>query len=134
MDPMKDYFKQDRLARLLGMELLEVAPGTATARMAVREDHFNAVNIVHGGALFSLADFTFAAASNARGKAAVAINATISYMRPVSSGTLTAKAEEVNASTRLATYLIRITDEQGRQVALFQGTVFRKEDPLPFAS
>jgi acyl-CoA thioesterase len=133
MDAMREYFKRDRLAALLGIELIEAVPGMSVARMTLREAHHNSLGIAHGGAIFTLADFAFAVASNAHGRAAVAINVTISYMKAVSTGTLTARAEEVTAGNRLGTYLIRITDDAGSLVALFQGTVYRKGDLLPFA-
>ncbi|HOA75913.1 MAG TPA: hydroxyphenylacetyl-CoA thioesterase PaaI [Phycisphaerae bacterium] len=131
MRDLREFFKQDRLAALLGIELVDYAPGSATVRMTVREQHYNGVSIVHGGALFTLADFAFAVASNSHGTVAVAINANISFIRAVTQGTLTARAEEVSRGNRLATYLVRITDEQDAVVAQFQGTVFRKGDPLP---
>jgi acyl-CoA thioesterase len=123
--------EQDQFAKLLGIELVDLAPGTATVRMPVREDHYNGVGIVHGGAIFTLADFAFAAASNSRGKVAVAINAAIAYAKAAKTGTLTARAEEVTTSSRLGTYLVRITNDEGAVVAQFQGTVFRKDEPLP---
>jgi acyl-CoA thioesterase len=132
MDRFKDFFKQDRLAAMLGIELVEAEPGRAIVRMTLRPEHHNALGIAHGGTIFSLADFAFAVASNACGTAAVAINVTISYMKAVSEGVLTARAEEVGAGKRLGTYLVRVTDDQGCLVALFQGTAFRKGDPLPF--
>ena len=54
----------------------------------------------------------------------------ISYFKAVRSGTLTAEAEEVSLNPRLATYLIRVEDEKGDAIALFQGTVYRKKDRL----
>lgn len=131
MEQLREFFKKDQLAAALGIELVDYAPGAATVRMTVREQHYNGVNIVHGGALFTLADFAFAVASNSHGTVAVAINAGIAFMKAVTSGTLTARAEEVSCGKTLATYLVRITDEQGSAVAQFQGTVYRKGEPLP---
>jgi acyl-CoA thioesterase len=85
---------------------------------------------VHGGAIFSLADAVFSVASNSHGTLAVAINVSISYFRAVRSGTLFALADELSLNPKLATYLIKIEDEQGGPVAFFQGTVYRKKDKL----
>lgn len=130
IDPqrIKRYFERDQLARALGIELVDVSPGRATARMTIREQHYNAVRIAHGGAIFTLADLAFAAASNSHGQLALGINATISYVKAASEGTLTAVAEEVSLTPKLATYAIRITDDAGEAVAIFQGTVYRKRD------
>ncbi len=134
MDAVKQCMDQDRLAKLLGMELIELSAGKATVRMPVSEAHFNGVGVLHGGAIFSLADFAFAAASNSHGKVAVAINATIAYTKGVRSGTLTARAEEVTIGRRLGTYQVRVTDDADEVVAQFQGTVFRKDEPHPPAA
>jgi acyl-CoA thioesterase len=66
----------------MGIEPLEVSEGGATTRMEVTSEHLNSLGTVHGSALFTLADFTFAVAANSHGRATVAINANISYMKP----------------------------------------------------
>jgi acyl-CoA thioesterase len=91
----------------------------------------NAVGIVQGGAIFTLADYAFAAASNSHGTVAVAVNANISFMKALSAGTLIAEAREVSKSYKLGTYTVEVKDEQGELVALFQGMVYRKQDPIP---
>jgi acyl-CoA thioesterase len=130
---IRTYFERDQMARLLGIEILDAAPGTARVRMPIREEHYNSIRIVHGGALFTLADLAFAVASNSHGEVAVAINANIAFLKASSTGSLTAQAEEISRSRRLATYSVRITNDAGDIVAVFQGTVFRKGEPIPLA-
>ena len=96
--------------------------------MDVGPHHLNSAGTVHGGALFSLADAVFAVASNSRGTLAMAINVSISYLKAHTSGRLFAEAQEIALSSRLATYLVTVTDEGGNRVALFQGTVYRKKE------
>ena len=98
--------------------------------MVVRSHHLNSAGTVHGGAIFALADAVFAAASNSHGTLAMAINVSISYFKAVSSGTLSASAEEVSLNPKLATYLIPVTDDKGNRIALFQGTVYRKKESV----
>ncbi|MGO9243881.1 MAG: PaaI family thioesterase [Verrucomicrobiia bacterium] len=133
MKDIKEFFTQDRYAKLSGIELLSVSPGHAVAQMPIHPHHFNAVGSVQGGAIFTLADFAFAAASNAHGKVAVGINVSITYMKAVSSGTLRAEAREVSANPKLASYTVNITDEHNTLIAVFQGLVYRKDQPLPWA-
>jgi len=121
----------DRFAAHVGIQLLEVSAGGAKASLEIGRQHLNAVDIAHGGAIFALADLVFAAASNSHGNVAVAINANISYLKAVSGGTLTAEAREVSRNQKLATYSIRVTDDQGDLVADFQGMVYRKKERLP---
>jgi len=122
--------RNDRFARHAGVELLEVAEGSASARMEITPEHLNGVGIVHGGAIFTLADLAFAAASNSYGTVAVAINASISYVKALGQGTLFASAREVSRNPKLALYVITVTDEDGDLVANFQGMVYRKKDKL----
>ncbi|SFM60327.1 PaaI family thioesterase [Thermodesulforhabdus norvegica] len=129
-DFLKKYFSRDRYAAHAGIEILEAAPGYAKARMVIRDFHLNGVGIVHGAAIFTLADLVFAVASNSHGQVALAINATISYFKAVSSGTLYAEAEEISLSPRLATYAIRVIHDREGLIALFQGTVYRKKERL----
>ncbi|MBL7215616.1 MAG: hotdog fold thioesterase [Phycisphaerae bacterium] len=131
MEKIKNFLKKDRYAKHSGIELLDVSKGTAKAVMAIREEHLNGVGIAHGGAIFTLADFVFAAASNSHGTVAVAINANISYVKAATGGTLTAQAKEVSLNPKIATYSVRVTDETGDLVASFQGMVYRKKTEVP---
>jgi len=131
MEKIKQFITEnDRFAKLAGIELLEVAEGIATARMKITRQHLNAVDIVHGGAIFTLADLTFAAASNSHGTVAVAINVSIAYIKALGWGTLFARAREVSRNPKLALYLVDITDDSGDLVATFQGMVYRKKEKL----
>ncbi len=131
MDKIREFFKRDKFAELAGIELLEISPGKAKARMKVGPQHLNGVDIVHGGAIFTLADLVFAAASNSHGTVAVAINASISFIKASSGGTLFAEGREIACNPKLATYSIDVTNEAGEIIAVFQGMVYRKKDNLP---
>lgn len=132
MEDIRQFIsKNDKFAEHIGIELLEASKGYAKAILKIDRQHLNAVNIVHGGAIFTLADLVFAAASNSHGTVAVAINVTISYLKAAAGGTLTAEAREVSRNRKLATYSIRVTDDGGDLVASFQGMVYRKKDKIP---
>jgi acyl-CoA thioesterase len=133
MSELKAYFATDRFATGIGIELLEVREGFARARLAIQESHLNAAKVVQGGVVFTLADYAFAACSNSHGTLALAIGVHISFLRAVRGGVLTAEAREESLSRALSTCQIRVTDEEGRLVALFNGTAFRKSDPVPAA-
>lgn len=131
MDTIREFFKRDKFAELAGIELLEISPGSAKARMKIGPQHLNGVNIVHGGAIFTLADLVFAAASNSHGTVAVAINASISFIKASPAGTtLFAQGREIACNPKLATYSIDVTNETGEVIAVFQGMVYRKKDTL----
>jgi acyl-CoA thioesterase len=132
METLKDFFKNDRFAAHAGIELLEVREGYARARMPVADMHLNGVSTAQGGAIFTLADLAFAAAVNSHGTVAVAINVSISFVKAAFTGqTLTAEAQEISRSSKLASCTVRVTDEKGDLIAIFQGLAFRKSDSLP---
>jgi acyl-CoA thioesterase len=122
----KRFLDDDRFALHAGIELLEVTSGRAKVKMEVKPFHINGVGLVHGGALFTLADFAFAAAANSHEESAVAISASISYLKAVRSGTLYAAAEEISNSRKISVYSIKVTDENNTLVATFQGMAYKK--------
>ncbi|MCM1986677.1 MULTISPECIES: PaaI family thioesterase [Methanococcoides] len=127
MEKIKEFFKMDKFAEYIDVKLLEVSEGYAKAKMDIHEHHLNGVGIVQGGAIFTLADFAFAAASNSHGTVAVAINANISFVTSTTSGTLYAQARENSKNPKIATYTVDITDEEGNAIAIFQGMAYRKK-------
>jgi len=130
MDIIKEFSENDRFAKNLGIELIEVSKGSAKAKMKIKDIHLNSVNTVHGGAIFTLADFAFAIAANTHGNIAVALNVNISFLKAVSEGTLIAEAEEVSINPKIATYMIRVLNEKNELIATFQGMAYRKEKSL----
>ncbi len=126
MEDLLEFFRKDRFAAYNGIQVEEIAPGRASVRMEIRDEHRNSHGTVHGGALFTLADTAFALASNSHGVPAAAIDAHISYMTAARTGVLYARAEEFALNPRLATYMVTVTDDGGQRIALFQGMVYRK--------
>ncbi len=84
---------------------------------------------LHGGMIFALADVVLGAASNSHGRVAVAIQATISYIKAISEGVLTAETEELSRDSVLGLYNVRVTNDAGDLVAVFQGRVYLKRSP-----
>jgi acyl-CoA thioesterase len=126
MDEPKTFFVKDAYAKQAGIEFLKVSLGRAKVKMEITDRHKNSHGTVHGGAIFTLADTAFALASNSHGIPAAAINAHISYVKSATSGTLFAEAEEFSLNKKIATYTVRVTDENGENIAIFQGMVYRK--------
>lgn len=117
----KDYFAKEN-----GIVLKEVGKGTAIAEMVIEERHLNGAGVVQGGALFTLADLCFAAAANSYGDLAVSLDASINYIKGISSGTLTAIATEVYRRRTVALYKIEIVNENNELIAVFQSTAYIK--------
>jgi acyl-CoA thioesterase len=130
MQKIRQFFsKEDLFARHVGIELVDVGPGWAKTRMKIEPFHLNGAKTVHGGALFTLADFAFAVASNSHGTLAMGINTSMNFVKAALKGTLFAEAEEQSLNRKLASYTVTITDDAGDVVAIFQGMVYRKNSP-----
>ncbi|MGB7748645.1 MAG: hotdog fold thioesterase [Verrucomicrobiia bacterium] len=131
MEEIKRCLKNDRFAERTNVELLSVSPGFATAKMVLHPHHLNGLGSVQGGAIFTLADYAFAAACNSHGTVAVALNVSITFMKAAKSGTLWAEAREVSKNFKVGSYVVEVKDDQRDLVATFQGLAYRKKDKLP---
>jgi acyl-CoA thioesterase len=119
----KDFFSQ-----WLGIERLEDSEGFCKLRMTVREEMCNGFGIAHGGITYSLADSALAFASNSHGRHAVSIETSISHIKPLQVGdTITATAQVKSISNRIGIYEVTVENETKELVALFKGTVYRKD-------
>jgi acyl-CoA thioesterase len=120
---------KDKFSQWLGIERLGESAGKCKLQMLVREEMCNGFEIAHGAITYALADSALAFASNSHGRKSVSIETSISHIYPVRTGdVLTAVAEEKNLANRLAIYEVTITNQESQTVALFKGTVFRKEE------
>lgn len=127
LDSPRDRLGMDALAEHLGINLLDMGPGFATATMEVLPSLLNGVGLTHGGAIFSLADVVFAAASNAYGPVALALNVSIHFLKATKVGAvLTATAREENLTAKTGLYRLEVRDQTGEMVALAEGMVYRK--------
>lgn len=126
MQSAKEFSLRDKFGTSNGMEVVAARKGHARAVMTIQDQHKNGLGTLHGGALFTLADLAFAAASNCADEMVVSINAGMSFSKACSQGVVTAEANEVTRSSRLVQYEARVTDEAGAILALFQGTGYIK--------
>lgn len=124
-DDLRETIASDPYCETLGVELAALGSGTASTELTVTEDLLNFHGTPHGGAVYSLADAAFAAASNADGDTALAMETNISYFDVVEVGdTLTADAERIHQRGRTAAYRVAVTGEDGEPIATFRGRVY----------
>jgi acyl-CoA thioesterase len=118
----------DLFSQWLGIRRLKEGEGFCTLEMQVRPEMVNGFGITHGAITYALADSALAFASNAHGRKAVSIETSINHLKPVRVGDmLTAVAEEVSLSHKLAIYQIKVLRDD-ELVALFKGVVYRKDE------
>ncbi len=120
--------ERDRFARRLGIELTELRPGFSRAEMTLTPDMVNGLGIPHGAAIFSLADFSFAAACNSHGTTAVALSMDIHFLTSPEPGShLISEGLEVQRGARTGLYRMTVEDVRGRLVAESHGMAYFKK-------
>jgi acyl-CoA thioesterase len=118
----EQMYAGDIASQRLGIEIGEVGPGRARARMPVRDDMVNGHGICHGGYVFALADTAVAFACNSHGDRTVVAGADVSFLQPVAAGAvLTALAVERVRQGRSGIYDVTVQTEDGTVVAEFRG-------------
>jgi acyl-CoA thioesterase len=115
-------YEADLASRHLGIQLENIAPGRATARMLVRDTMINGHNICHGGYVFLLADTAFAFACNTYGPVTVAAACDVAFLAPAHLGDeLIAEATERHRSGRSGIYDVTVHRPDTTVIAEFRG-------------
>lgn len=117
LDEIRERFFHDRFATVNGAVIEEVSKGYAKCSMQVTDNHKNALGAVMGGAIFTLADFAFAVATNWQEMTVVSLNASITFLGRAKGDTLIAEAKKIRSGKRTCYYMVEITDELGSQIA-----------------
>ena len=125
MEEARAYFSEDRFATENGMTLDEVDAEHAVTSLTLSPRHRNAFGGVMGGAIFTLADFAFAALTNDRKRVTVAQQVSINYLSPAKGGRLIATARYRKDGRSSCVVNVDVVDDTGRDIALFVGTGFK---------
>lgn len=107
-------------AKLLGIELEEIAPGVATLGFDIRDDLKQNNGVVHGGAIASLVDTATAFAIISLlppDERATTADLTISYLRPLTTGRARSTARVLRAGRRLIVVSAELSDDSGTLIA-----------------
>lgn len=117
LDEVRERFAQDRFATVNGAVIDEIGEGFAKCSMALNDTHRNALGAVMGGAIFTLADFSFAVASNWNKGPQVSLCASISFLGRAKGDRLIAEAHRIREGRKTCYYEVTVSDELGNQVA-----------------
>lgn len=121
----REFFKNDRYAEFTGIEILEVSEGYAKTRIVVEDKHLNGNNVVMGGCIYTLADFTFSVAANCGDLPSVTLSSDIVYNSAATGNELYAVTEKVKDGRTVCNYIVRVTDEKERVIATATFVGFR---------
>lgn len=131
LDELNEFFKNDIFAtKLLNAKILEANNDYAKCFFEITADHKNAKGVVMGGAIFSLADFTFAVATNQHEDYyTVSTTSNINFIRPAFNGKLTAEAIKIKDGKTICFYDVNVYDDKNTLIAKMNitGTHIKKE-------
>jgi uncharacterized protein (TIGR00369 family) len=118
---------------LLGLELGECTGELATASLAVRDELLQPFGLVHGGVLASIAE-TLASVGTlsvvvAQGDVAMGMSNQTSFLRPISAGTIHARAVRRHRGRTTWIWDVEMTDDAGRVCALSRMTIAVRPQP-----
>ena len=120
----KNFFINDKFAmKTTGIDILEVGPHYAKTVLKINERILNGLGKVMGGAIFTLADFSFAVASNPLNEKGEAVektvteNSNISFLSSAKGDTLFCECILVKDGRTVCTYETKVTDNLGTLVA-----------------
>ena len=125
LDEAREFFKNDKFATNAGMQIDDYCEDGAICSVVLTDDHKNAYGGVMGGAIFTLADLAFAVTANNIHSLSVASQVSINYLSAPKGSKLIAKAKCIKDGKTTSVITVNISDDTGRDVALFTGTAFK---------
>ena len=119
LEKAKAFFEKDVYAMgTTGISLDEVGERYAKCSLKVDSRHVNATGHVMGGAIFTLADFTFAVATNFNQSLTVTTVSNISFLGSPKGDTLISESRLIKDGKRSCFYEISVKDNLDNPVAL----------------
>ncbi len=117
-------FSKDLYAtKLSGIRIDEIGQDYAKCSMKLTENHKNAYGGVMGGAIYTLADFAFAVASNyEKEEATVSLSSQASFMSSTKGAILFAEAKLLKDGKRNNFFEVTVTDDLDKLVAMVNFT------------
>lgn len=117
LEEARAFFAGDRFATENGAVIDEIGEHYAICSMELTPHHLNAAGRIMGGAVFLLADFAFAVASNFGHPADVTTTSQITFLRPSQGKLLYAKSQELRRGRTAVYYETSVTDDTGALIA-----------------
>ena len=125
LEEAREFFSGDRFATENGMEIVERDADHAVTAMTLARRHLNANGGIMGGAIFTLADFAFAALINDRNRKAVAQQVSINFLSAPKGSRLVATSHYRRNGRSSCVVVVDVADDTGRDVAQFVGLGFK---------
>ena len=118
LEKAREFFGQDFYAtKATGIVIEEVGDNFARCSFDITRNHQNAYGGVMGGATFTLADYTFAVASNFNQPHTVSVTSQINYIGMAKGTKIIAESHLIKDGRTTCLYEINITDNLNNKVA-----------------
>lgn len=118
LEEARKYFYDDRYAMITtGIEIDEVGENYAKCSLNIEERHMAVGNHVMGGAIYTLADFAFAVASNSGDQITFTTTSSITYLSQPKDMKLIAVCQCIRDGRKTCYFETKITDGLGNMVA-----------------
>ena len=118
LEEAREFFAADRFATYkTGITIDEIGENYAKCSFAATDDDVAAHGGVMGGAIFTLADFTFAVATNTRENLTVTTSSTINFISMPKDKKLIGESRCLKNGRKACFFEITITDGAGNLVA-----------------
>ncbi len=120
LEKVREFFENDVFATVqAGIVIEEIGENYSKCTMQITPVHKNAANQVMGGAIFTLADFSFAVATNRPDKPITVTTSTnISFVGTAKGNTLIGETKLLKDGKRSCFFEVTIKDELGNLVAI----------------
>ena len=128
---IRDFINgHDRFSRSNHIRLVRVEPGYAEGELEVTPDSMNSRGFVQGGAIFTLCDLTAAGAANAENNGMIAMQGSISFIRPGTGTKLRAVAKQLSRGRSTGVFAVDVFNDAGKLVAHATINGFATGEPL----
>ncbi|MCL2184370.1 MAG: PaaI family thioesterase [Treponema sp.] len=123
LEHIRNHFKKDRFATGNGIVIDSVTEESAVCSLELNESHKNSIDNVQGGAIFTLADLTFAVHSNLAWVCGENVGVTvgqscsISYLKSTKGSRLIASSACLSKGRSISVYRISVKDDLGVLIA-----------------
>lgn len=125
LDQIREKFSHDRFAtEACGCRVDEARAGHAVCSLDITPAHINEKGVPMGGAIFTLADFAIAVASNVGRVPTFSVSCNIEFLNVARGKRLIATADADRSGHTLGFYTAVVVDELGTPVARMTPVVY----------
>lgn len=121
---MEHYNENNTFMRYNGMKLVALKKGYAEVELELNDNLLNIQGILHGGAIFTLADAAAGAAAKSYGLVCITLNSNINFIKSTKRGKVKAIANQIHQGRTIGVYRVDIIDENKNTLAWCTFTMF----------